>query len=47
MPVQIFRIWRGERGQGRLEDYHTEVSEGMVVLHAGSRSGVPLELQGR
>jgi succinate dehydrogenase / fumarate reductase iron-sulfur subunit len=29
-----FRVWRGERGDGRFEDYHTEVSEGMVVLDA-------------
>ncbi|MGH7459139.1 MAG: succinate dehydrogenase/fumarate reductase iron-sulfur subunit [Longimicrobiaceae bacterium] len=29
-----FRIWRGERGQGALEDYTTEVVEGMVVLDA-------------
>ena len=29
-----FRIWRGEAGQGKFEDYPTEVSEGMVVLDA-------------
>src|SRR3954465_12862734 len=30
----VFRIWRGERGQGAFKDYQTEVSEGMVVLDA-------------
>src|SRR5262245_11269796 len=34
MATATFRIWRGERGQGRFEDYSTEVSEGMVVLDA-------------
>src|SRR6476646_8467143 len=34
MATQTFRIWRGERGQGRFEDYTAEVSEGMVVLDA-------------
>src|SRR5947207_3447863 len=34
MPTATFRIWRGAAGQGRLEDYTTEVSEGMVVLDA-------------
>src|SRR5881275_38400 len=34
MPTAKFRIWRGAAGQGRLEDYTTEVSEGMVVLDA-------------
>jgi succinate dehydrogenase / fumarate reductase, iron-sulfur subunit len=29
-----FRIWRGERDGGRLVDYTTEVTEGMVVLDA-------------
>ena len=29
-----FRIWRGERGEGGLEDYVAPVSEGMVVLDA-------------
>ncbi len=29
-----FRIWRGADGQGALQDYQTEVSEGMVVLDA-------------
>jgi succinate dehydrogenase / fumarate reductase iron-sulfur subunit len=32
--TQTFRIWRGERGQGRFEDYETEVEDGMVVLDA-------------
>src|SRR3989441_8570348 len=34
MPSAVFRIWRGERGQGAFKDYQTEVSEGMVVLDA-------------
>ncbi|HLA91905.1 MAG TPA: succinate dehydrogenase/fumarate reductase iron-sulfur subunit [Gemmatimonadaceae bacterium] len=29
-----FRIWRGELGAGRFEDFRTDVSEGMVVLDA-------------
>jgi succinate dehydrogenase / fumarate reductase iron-sulfur subunit len=29
-----FRVWRGDAGGGKLEDYTTEVSEGMVVLDA-------------
>jgi succinate dehydrogenase / fumarate reductase iron-sulfur subunit len=29
-----FRVWRGNAGGGRLVDYTTEVSEGMVVLDA-------------
>jgi succinate dehydrogenase iron-sulfur subunit len=29
-----FRVWRGAGGTGRLEDYSTTVSEGMVVLDA-------------
>jgi len=32
--VRTFRVWRGERGQGDLVDYATNVSEGMVVLDA-------------
>ena len=27
-----FRIWRGDAGDGALEDYHVEVNEGEVVL---------------
>src|SRR5471030_592606 len=27
-----FKIWRGDEKDGKLVDYHTEVSEGMVVL---------------
>jgi succinate dehydrogenase / fumarate reductase iron-sulfur subunit len=27
-----FRIWRGDSDGGRLVDYHTEISDGMVVL---------------
>ena len=34
MTTATFRIWRGERGEGRFEDYPTELSEGMVVLDA-------------
>jgi succinate dehydrogenase / fumarate reductase iron-sulfur subunit len=34
MPSATFRIWRGERQQGGLRDYTTEVTEGMVVLDA-------------
>ncbi len=34
MATQTFRIWRGERGNGRFVDYTTEVDEGMVVLDA-------------
>src|ERR1041384_2908916 len=34
MATATFRIWRGAGGDGRLEDYTTEVSEGMVVLDA-------------
>jgi roadblock/LC7 domain-containing protein len=29
-----FRIWRGDSDGGKLVDYHTEISEGMVVLDA-------------
>ncbi|HEX6372844.1 MAG TPA: succinate dehydrogenase/fumarate reductase iron-sulfur subunit [Longimicrobium sp.] len=29
-----FRVWRGDASGGKLEDYTTEVSEGMVVLDA-------------
>ena len=29
-----FSIWRGEAGQGKFEEYPTEVSDGMVVLDA-------------
>ncbi len=34
MPRATFNIWRGDREVGGLEDYSTEVSEGMVVLDA-------------
>ncbi len=37
MSAATFRIWRGERGDGRFEDYPTTVSEGMVVLDAVHR----------
>jgi succinate dehydrogenase / fumarate reductase iron-sulfur subunit len=34
MPPALFRIWRGERGEGGFKDYRTEVGAGMVVLDA-------------
>src|SRR5438270_12677683 len=34
MPQATFSIWRGEASGGKLVDYTTEVSEGMVVLDA-------------
>jgi succinate dehydrogenase iron-sulfur subunit len=34
MAMATFRIWRGERGHGKFQDYTTEVSAGMVVLDA-------------
>ena len=34
MATATFRIWRGEKGQGKFQDYTTEVSVGMVVLDA-------------
>ena len=34
MARATFRIWRGEKGQGKFRDYNAEVSEGMVVLDA-------------
>jgi len=34
MATATFRIWRGEKGQGKFHDYPTEVSAGMVVLDA-------------
>ncbi len=34
MSTATLRIWRGDRGAGRFEDYETEVSEGIVVLDA-------------
>ena len=34
MATRVFRLWRGQDGQGRLEDYTTEAGEGMVVLDA-------------
>jgi succinate dehydrogenase / fumarate reductase iron-sulfur subunit len=37
MATATFRIWRGNREQGSLQDYRTEVSEGMVVLDAVHR----------
>jgi succinate dehydrogenase / fumarate reductase, iron-sulfur subunit len=37
MAQATFRIWRGNREQGGLQDYPTEISEGMVVLDAVHR----------
>jgi len=37
MAMATFRIWRGEKGAGRFQDYTTEVSSGMVVLDAVHR----------
>src|SRR6266853_6554285 len=35
MPRQaVFRIWRGDASGGKLQDYPTQVDEGMVVLDA-------------
>jgi succinate dehydrogenase / fumarate reductase, iron-sulfur subunit len=34
MASATFRIWRGEKGQGKFQDYTAEVSAGMVVLDA-------------
>lgn len=34
MSTATFQIWRGDAQQGKLVDYTTEVSEGMVVLDA-------------
>ena len=32
MASATFRIWRGEKGVGKFQDYATEVTAGMVVL---------------
>jgi succinate dehydrogenase / fumarate reductase iron-sulfur subunit len=37
MASATFRIWRGDREQGRFRDYQTDVSVGMVVLDAVHR----------
>ena len=34
MPTATFRIWRGEKTEGKFVDYKADVSEGMVVLDA-------------
>ncbi len=34
VTTATFRIWRGDRASGKLTDYTTEISEGMVVLDA-------------
>lgn len=37
MAAATFRVWRGDRGEGRFVDYRTPISEGMVVLDAVHR----------
>ena len=37
MATATFRIWRGEKGAGKFQDYTTEVSSGMVVLDSVHR----------
>jgi succinate dehydrogenase / fumarate reductase iron-sulfur subunit len=37
MTKTIFQIWRGDANGGKLEEYATEISEGMVVLDAVHR----------
>jgi succinate dehydrogenase / fumarate reductase, iron-sulfur subunit len=32
MATATFRIWRGEKGAGKFQDYTTDVAPGMVVL---------------
>ncbi len=34
MANMTFSIWRTDSGGGRFQDYHTDISEGMVVLDA-------------
>jgi succinate dehydrogenase / fumarate reductase iron-sulfur subunit len=34
MATATFRIWRGDRESGGLQDYRTEITDGMVVLDA-------------
>jgi succinate dehydrogenase / fumarate reductase iron-sulfur subunit len=34
MATATFRIWRGEKGRGKFQDYTAEVTAGMVVLDA-------------
>ncbi len=51
----MFRIWRGDAGGGKFQDYITPVDEGMVVLdaihriqaRAGAGSRGAMELQSR
>src|SRR5580704_5384718 len=33
-PQAMFRIWRGDSGGGKFQDFATPVDEGMVVLDA-------------
>jgi len=37
MATATFRIWRGDRNNGRFQDYATSISEGIVVLDAMHR----------
>jgi len=37
MATATFRIWRGDRKNGKFQDYATGISEGMVVLDAMHR----------
>jgi succinate dehydrogenase / fumarate reductase, iron-sulfur subunit len=34
MATATFRIWRGEKGRGKFQDYIAEIADGMVVLDA-------------
>jgi succinate dehydrogenase / fumarate reductase iron-sulfur subunit len=34
MATATFRIWRGEQGEGKFQDFTTEIAGGMVVLDA-------------
>src|SRR5262245_29103597 len=34
MPQATFRVWRGDKSSGAFQDYHAEITEGMVVLDA-------------
>jgi succinate dehydrogenase / fumarate reductase, iron-sulfur subunit len=37
MATATFRIWRGEEGVGKFQDYTTEIASGMVVLDSVHR----------
>ncbi len=34
MAVTSFKIWRGDKQHGEFQEYHTDITEGMVVLDA-------------